>query len=237
MLKRFVALFAILCLSVVVGAQAPDRSHPPQSGPPPTLRLPAIQKRTLSNRLPVWIVERHEVPVVHVNLIVLSGTGDDPAGKFGIASLTASLLTEGAGSRSALEVADAVDFLGADLVTNAGSDASAVRLNVPVARLGDALPIMADVVMRPTFPQDELNRIPRNQEGANFGFPYCHADGIPDPDIKRPNPCAGVIMPAALTGPRRPPCSFRARVNEYRMVCSGFSDAKGSWKTICTLSA
>src|SRR5215467_10790172 len=158
MLKRFVALFAILCLSVVVGAQAPDRSHPPQSGPPPTLRLPAIQKRTLSNQLPVWIVERHEVPVVHVNLIVLSVTGEDPAGKFGIASLTASLLTEGAGSRSALEVADAVAFLGADLVTNAGSDASAVRLNVPVARLGDALPIMADVVMRPTFPQAELNR-------------------------------------------------------------------------------
>ena len=38
-------------------------------------------------------------------------------------------------------------------------------------------------------------------EGANFGFPYCHANGIPDPDVKRPNPCAGVIMPAALTGP------------------------------------
>jgi glucose/arabinose dehydrogenase len=50
-------------------------------------------------------------------------------------------------------------------------------------------------------PQDELNRIPRGQEGANFGFPYCHANGIPDPDIKRPNPCAGVILPAALTGP------------------------------------
>ncbi len=50
-------------------------------------------------------------------------------------------------------------------------------------------------------PEDELNRIPRGQEGANFGFPYCHAQGIPDPDIKRPNPCAGVILPAALTGP------------------------------------
>ena len=50
-------------------------------------------------------------------------------------------------------------------------------------------------------PQDELNRIPRGQEGANFGFPYCHANSIPDPDIKRPNPCAGVILPAALTGP------------------------------------
>ena len=157
MLKRFVVL-ALVCLSVVLEAQAPDRSRPPQPGPPPTLRLPAIQKLALSNRLPVWIVERHQVPVVHVNLIVLSGTGDDPAGKFGIASLTASLLTEGAGSRSALEVADAVDFLGADLDASSSSDASAIRLNVPVARLGDALAIMSDVVMRPTFPQDELNR-------------------------------------------------------------------------------
>ena len=50
-------------------------------------------------------------------------------------------------------------------------------------------------------PEDELNRIPKNMEGANFGFPYCHANGIPDPDVKRPNPCAGVVMPAALTGP------------------------------------
>ncbi len=141
-----------------LGAQAPDRSKPPVPGPPPALTLPAIQKRTLSNGLPVWIVERHQVPVVHVNLVVLSGTGDDPAGKFGIASLTAALLTEGAGSRSALQLADAVDFLGADLVTNSGSDASAIRLNVPVARLADALPLMADVAMRPTFPQAELDR-------------------------------------------------------------------------------
>jgi zinc protease len=155
-MKRLI--FALVCLSAVVSAQAPDRAHPPQSGPPPTLKLPAIQKRALSNRLPVWIVERHEVPVVHVNLVVLSGTGDDPPGKFGIANLTASLLTEGAGSRSALEIADAVDFLGADLVTNSGSDASAVRLNVPVARLAAALPIMADVALRPTFPQAELDR-------------------------------------------------------------------------------
>jgi predicted Zn-dependent peptidase len=159
-MKRWgLAVLGVLAvLAVQAGAQAPDRSKPPQSGPPPTLKLPAIQKRMLSNGLPVWIVERHEVPVVHVNLVVLSGTGDDPAGKFGVASLTAALLTEGAGSRSALQIADAVDFLGADLVTSSNSDGSAVRLNVPVARLANALPIMADVAMRPTFPQAELDR-------------------------------------------------------------------------------
>src|SRR6266446_253600 len=117
------SLVALLACTVAVTAlvQAPDRSKPPQSGPPPALKLPAIQKRMLSNGLPIWIVERHEVPIVQVNLVVLSGTGDDPAGKFGIASLTAALLTEGAGSRSSLQIADAVDFLGADLVTNSGS--------------------------------------------------------------------------------------------------------------------
>jgi zinc protease len=127
-------LAAAVLTTLTLGAQAPDRAHAPQTGAPPTLKLPAIQKRQLSNGLPVWIVELHEVPVVQANLVVLSGSGDDPAGKFGVANLTASMLLEGAGSRSALEIADAVDFLGADLVANSGSDSSAVRLHVPVAR-------------------------------------------------------------------------------------------------------
>jgi glucose/arabinose dehydrogenase len=50
-------------------------------------------------------------------------------------------------------------------------------------------------------PQDELNRIPRGREGAHFGYPYCHAQGIPDPDVKVPNPCANTITAAALMGP------------------------------------
>lgn len=159
LLYIFTAVLSLVTFApVAVHTQAPDRSHPPQSGPPPALRLPAIQKRTLANGVPVWLVEHHEVPIVQVNLIVLSGTGDDPPGKYGIASLTASMLTEGAGKRSALEIADAIDYLGADLDANSGSDASAVRLNVPVARLADALPIMADVIERPTFPEAELAR-------------------------------------------------------------------------------
>jgi glucose/arabinose dehydrogenase len=50
-------------------------------------------------------------------------------------------------------------------------------------------------------PEDELNRIAKGQEGAFYGFPYCHANGVVDPDIKIPNACAGVVMPAALLGP------------------------------------
>jgi len=154
-----VVIATALCASVAVFAQqAPDRSHPPQPGPPAPLHLPAIQKQKLSNGLPVWVVELHKVPVAQINLVVLSGTANDPPGKYGVASLAAAMLEEGAGSRSALEIADAIDYLGADLGTATTSDLSAVRLHVPVARLADALPIMADVALRPTFPKDELDR-------------------------------------------------------------------------------
>jgi predicted Zn-dependent peptidase len=152
-------LIVLIASATLAAQQAPDRTHPPQSGPPPALNLPSIQKRQLSNGLPVWMVEMHKVPVVQVNLVVSSGTADDPPGKFGAASFMTAMLTEGAGSRSSLEIADAVDFLGADLGASTGIDASAVRLHVPVARLADALPIMADVALRPTFPKDELERL------------------------------------------------------------------------------
>ncbi|MBI4487410.1 MAG: insulinase family protein, partial [Acidobacteria bacterium] len=155
---RLPVLFVLAASITVAAQQAPDRSTPPKVGPPPALNLPAIQKRQLSNGLPVWIVELHEVPVAQVNLVIFSGSGDDPADKFGVASLATAMLEEGAGSRSALEIADAVDFLGADLSASTTSDASGVRLHVPVARLADALSIMADVALRPTFPKDELER-------------------------------------------------------------------------------
>jgi predicted Zn-dependent peptidase len=138
---------------------AADRSKPPTLGAPPQLKLPAIQKRSLSNGVPVWVVEAHEVPLAQITLLIKAGSSNDPAGKYGLASLTAAMLDEGAGARSALDIADEIDFLGADLGASSLFDASAVRLGVPVARLGAALAVMADVALRPTFPEAELERL------------------------------------------------------------------------------
>lgn len=157
------ALIALMIATAAVvpanGQQKPDRSKPPAIGPAPSLRMPAIQKQKLSNGLGVWIVEHHEVPLAQVNLIMRSGSAADPIGKYGIGSLTAAMLDEGAGSRSSLEIADALEFLGANLSTTSTFDASAIRLSVPVSKLGDALPIMADVALKPTFPANELDRL------------------------------------------------------------------------------
>ena len=153
---RLAGLCVRLCaaLGVVLPASRPiDRSRR-RSVRAPALKLPAIQKSKLSNGLAVWIVEHHEVPLAQVNLIVRAGSAADPIGKYGVGSLTAAMLDEGAGTRSALELADAIEFLGANLSTTSSFDYSAVRMSVPVSKLGDALPLMADVGLRPDISGD-----------------------------------------------------------------------------------
>src|SRR5688572_40774 len=100
--------FALIGLLALLTAQVPDRSAAPKPAAAPEFKAPQIQKRQLSNGLPVWIVELHKVPVAHVSLAVRSGSGADPVPKFGVASLTSQMLDEGAGTRDALEIADAI---------------------------------------------------------------------------------------------------------------------------------
>jgi zinc protease len=149
---------AVAAAATAAFAQA-DRSHPPEAGPPRPLKLPAFEQKALSNGVPVVLVGMHEVPVAEVVLVVRAGATADPAGREGLASMTAEMLDEGAAGRDALALADAIDFLGATLETGADWDDSTVSLRVPVARLGDALPLMADVALRPDFPEKELDRL------------------------------------------------------------------------------
>jgi zinc protease len=139
-------------------AQKPDRSAPPAIGPTPSFTVPTLQRFTLSNGLPVVLLEKHQVPLVQINLLVQAGSAMDPVGANGLASMTASLMMEGAGTRDALALADAIDVLGADINTAAGNHTMAVRLHTPVARLDSALALFADVALRPTFPDAELTR-------------------------------------------------------------------------------
>ena len=139
-------------------AQTPDRTKPPQLLPPQKLNLPAIQQFSLSNGLKVVLMEKHEVPLVQLNVVIKTGNVNDPENKTGLAALTMSMLTEGAAGKSSLEIADAIDFLGAKISTNAGAHSSGVYLHTPLSKLDDALKIMSNILLRPDFPQNELDR-------------------------------------------------------------------------------
>jgi len=143
------------------GRRAPafDRGTAPGVGNARSLRFPEVQDYTLENGLRVILVERDALPLVSLELQFRGGASAHPAAKAGLASLTADMIDEGTATRSALEIADAVDLLGASLSSTAGYDASQVRLSVLRSRFDEALEILADVVVHPSFPEAELDRV------------------------------------------------------------------------------
>src|SRR5213083_2383429 len=141
-----------------LSAQGVDRTKPPALPAPPALKLPAVQTTTLPNGLMLAVVEMHKVPVVDVQLLLDAGAARDPSGVPGLATFTATMLQQGAGARSALDVADEAAFLGAQLGTTASFDGASASIHVPKRRLEAGLDLLADVVLRPSFADSEIAR-------------------------------------------------------------------------------
>jgi zinc protease len=156
-----------LCTSLITKADAQSmagmaRNWPTERPPRPLearpVKFPPYELRKLPNGLQVVIVSHHEQPSVSVRMIVRAGAAQDPKAKMGVAMLTATLLDQGAGKRSAEQIADAIDFVGGILSTGAGTDLTYVSTVVLKDSLPLALELMSDVVRRPTFAQEELDR-------------------------------------------------------------------------------
>jgi zinc protease len=125
----------------------------------PSLKLPKVQRRKLSNGLEVLIVERHQLPVVYMNLVIRSGGSSDPGNGAGLASLTADLLDEGSKKRNALEISDTLSGIGARMNTAAGWDASNVNLLTLTRHFDRALDVYAETVTNPAFEAGEFKRL------------------------------------------------------------------------------
>src|SRR6185436_10844150 len=142
-----------------VRAKTMDFSLLPKGGPDPALVLPTVQRRRLANGLEVLVVEHHELPVVNLNLVVKSGGAAEPAGKGGLAAITAEMLDEGTTSRSAAAIADRFASVGASLSVTAGWDSSTVSLRTLTRHLDTALEVYADVIANPAFPEQDFARL------------------------------------------------------------------------------
>ncbi len=135
-----------------------DRTKVPPTGVPPSAKFPSLERATLSNGLTVVLAERHSVPVVQFTLLVNAGYASDQFGIPGTASLAMSTLLQGTAKRNALQISDESAMLGANLGASSDLDKSRVSLNALSENLDASLDLFADVVLNPTFPQDDFLR-------------------------------------------------------------------------------
>jgi zinc protease len=136
-----------------------DRSTAPFPTEPRPYHFPQITRATLPNGLRVLVAENRNAPLVSLRALVRSGADHDTAKTAGLASITADMLDEGAGTREAIQLAEDIGTLGGALGTGADWDASYVSLDVLNRNVAPAVTIFGDVTVRPTLPEDGLERV------------------------------------------------------------------------------
>ncbi|MEQ1832077.1 MAG: pitrilysin family protein [Candidatus Eisenbacteria bacterium] len=115
-------------------------------------------RSTLPNGLQVVVVPTSRLPLVDFRLVARAGSVYDPAGREGLARLTSELLTQGAGKRTAQQLADDIEFVGGSLEANSGAEQFVVSGEVLQKDLALGLELFRDVIVSPTFPAEDFER-------------------------------------------------------------------------------
>ncbi len=144
-----------------------DRTKPPKPGLPKDVEFPEYFDTTLAAGINLLVIENHKIPAVSVRLVFKNAGSYFDGEKYGIATLTAELLSKGTKNRTAIEIAEELDFLGASFSTGSDWDGSYVSLSVLKKFLDRATDVLADVVLNPIFSDDEIERV-REQRIASI---------------------------------------------------------------------
>jgi zinc protease len=186
--RRAGALGLALLMSASFSSIALGQETPPVPAAPRSVTIPKPVERTLKNGLRVIIVESANMPLVTAGLMIKSGGEVDPAPLSGVADMTADLLTKGTKTRTAPEIAQAVEALGGELSSGGSWDSSIVTVNVMSSKITPAMEILADVVRNPTFKDEEIERL-RQQNLDNLSV-----------SLSQPGSVAGYVAARVVFG-------------------------------------
>ena len=154
------ALAGFLLLAPASARQALDRAQPPAPGKTPALRVPAWTKSTLGNGAELIVSEKHDLPLVSFSITFLGGANQyEPAGRQGVASLTASLLSEGTKTRDGEALSNALQLLGTSVSAAIGGESGSVGFTSTTAKFPATLEILGDMLLNSTFPAPGLERL------------------------------------------------------------------------------
>lgn len=142
---------------------AADRSKLPALGASPTSKFPELERATLSNGLKVVLAQRPSIPQIRFDLLLDAGFAADQSGTPGTASLALAMMDEGTTHLNAIQISDRLAQVGANLGTGSKLDVSSVSLEALKENLDASLAIYADVVLNPSFPRSDFERLKKQR--------------------------------------------------------------------------
>src|SRR5688572_4051164 len=175
-----------------INPDEPWREKPPAAGTARTVVLPTPTAATLPNGLRLILNERRGLPIVAAQLVFKTGSDANPLDKPGLANFTAAMLDEGTSTRNALQIADELARLGGTLGTGSTMDSTTVNIRSLSSTFPAMLNLMADVVLQPSFPAEEIER-----QRANRVAQLLQARD-------NPQQVAAQVTSLALYGPKHP---------------------------------
>ncbi len=140
------------------GDEDAARESLPHGAAEPTFTLPPVRRSTLSNGMQLLVVEKHELPIINLNIVFPVGRANDAAQTPGLAEMTAVVWDEGTPTRTAEEIASQLGGMGSSISLAADWDTTSARLFSLKRHLPKTLAIFADILREPSFPESELHR-------------------------------------------------------------------------------
>ena len=159
-----------MCTLALAGAVAPSATYAQKNAPADTksfavFQLPEAHRVKLPNGLVILLLEKHEVPLTSVTVGLRSGSLLDPAVKPGISALVAEQLRRGTATRTAEQLSNEMDFIGMSYGASSGAESTEISADFLAKDTGKALGLVAEMVLHPVFPADELKKaIAQRQE-------------------------------------------------------------------------
>ena len=199
--SRVKAVAAVLALGLVAAVpqaqQALDRTKVPPAGPPPVLHVPTWTRATLANGAELIVSEKHDLPLVSFSITFQGGAYQfEPAGRDGLAGLTASMLSEGTKTRDGEALSNALQLLGTTISVGIGGESGSIGFLATSSKFAPTLDILADELLNSTFPAASLERL-RAQRLVALTQTKSQPAGI-----------AARVFPRVLFGPAHPYGNF-----------------------------
>ena len=141
----------------------PTREPPPEPAPAKDLVLPAVDVANLDNGLQVNTIVTDELPVVYATLVIRSGAESDPKKLPGLSGLVAQMLKEGSAKRSSAQIAEEIEFLGADLWASSDEENTYVGVRALAEHFDVVMALLAEVAGKPAFNTTELAKLKRRE--------------------------------------------------------------------------